>query len=221
VGAKIVSQEVIIIGIAGPSGSGKSLMASTIVSEIGSDQVVVISEDSYYKDLGDMPQDARKSVNFDHPDAFDHALLCENLKQLQQGEGVEIPQYDHSTHSRLKTTKHIGKHTIIVLEGILLFADPTLRELMDIRIYIDTPLDICLVRRLERDVTVRGRSVESVLRQYQATVRPMYLQFIEPSKRYADIMVPRGGKNRIATDMIKAKMNELLGYANNGSSRIE
>ena len=221
VGAKTVSQDVIIIGIAGPSGSGKSLMASTIVSELGSEQVIVISEDSYYKDLGDMTLDARKSVNFDHPDAFDHALLCEHLLGLREGRSVDIPQYDHSTHSRLSQTKTVGGHSIIVLEGILLFVDSKLRDLMDTRIYIDTPLDICLVRRLERDVTIRGRSVESVLRQYQSTVRPMYLQFIEPSKRYADIMVPRGGKNRIATDMIKAKMNELLGHMHHGSSKAE
>lgn len=216
-----MSQEVILIGIAGPSGSGKSIMASTIVSELGSDQVVVISEDCYYKDLSDVPADARHTVNFDHPDAFDHALLCEHLAVLQQGLSVDIPQYDHSTHSRSSETKTIGKHAIIVLEGILLFSDAKLREMMDIRIYIDTPLDICLVRRLERDVSERGRTVESVLRQYQSTVRPMYLQFIEPSKRYADIIVPRGGKNRIATDMIKAKMNELLGHYASSSSLTE
>jgi len=209
-----MSQEVIIIGIAGPSGSGKSLMASTIVNELGSDQVVVISEDCYYKDLGDMPMDARQAVNFDHPDAFDHAMLCEHLTLLREGKTVDIPQYDHSTHSRSSKTKFIGKHTIIVLEGILLLVDPTVRDLMDIRIYIDTPLDICLARRLERDVSIRGRTVESVLRQYKSTVRPMYLQFIEPSKRHADVIVPRGGKNRIATDIIKAKMNELLILSN-------
>lgn len=205
-----MSKQAIIIGIAGPSASGKSLLANTIVTELGSDQVVVISEDSYYKDSSHLPMAEREKTNYDHPDSFDHALLCEHLRRLQQGQTVEIPIYSHSQHIRLPETRVIGKHTIIVIEGILLFSDKALRELMDIRIFMSAPLDVCLSRRLKRDVVERQRSFESVLYQYETTVRPMYLQFIEPSSRYADLIVPRGGENRIAIDMIQAKMRELL-----------
>jgi uridine kinase len=200
----------IIIGISGASASGKSLLANTIVNELGSDQVVIISEDSYYKDHSDIPFEERAKVNYDHPESFDHGLLFQHLNELQQGNSVEIPIYNHSQHIREKQTRPIGKHTIIVLEGILLFVEPKLRELMDIRIYMETSLDICLIRRLKRDIKERGRSLDSVLKQYEDTVRPMYMQFIDPSKRYADLIVPRGGGNRIAIDMIKAKMRELL-----------
>ncbi|MBP9722385.1 MAG: uridine kinase [Gammaproteobacteria bacterium] len=205
-----MKNDVVIIGIAGPSGSGKSLLASTIVNELGSSKVVVISEDSYYKDLGDMPLKVRSELNYDHPDSLDHDLLIKHLEILQSGREVAIPQYDHSAHARLPDTRLIQNHTIIVLEGILLFVDPALRKLMDMRIFVDTPLDICFIRRLERDIIERQRSVHSIIKQYSETVRPMYQQFIEPSKRHADIIVPRGGKNRIAIDIIKAKLNELL-----------
>jgi len=205
-----MSSQCVIIGVAGASGSGKSLLASTIVSELGSSQVAVISEDAYYKDLGDMPLNQREERNYDHPESMDHAMMAEHLVALKAGQSVEVPTYDYSTHSRTSQTRVVGNHTIIVLEGILLFTDEKLRDLMDIRIFVDTPMDICLIRRLTRDLVERGRTVESILTQYQNTVRPMYLQFIEPSKRYADIIVPRGGKNRIAIDIIKAKMNQLL-----------
>lgn len=200
----------IIIGIAGASASGKSLLANTIVKELGSNQVAVISEDSYYRDNSALPVAARSQINYDHPDAFDHSLLIEHLRQLQSGKGVEIPIYNHTLHIREKQTRYVGPHSIIVLEGILLFAELLLRDCMNIRIYMDTPLDICLIRRIRRDVIERGREMDSVLVQYQETVRPMYSQFIEPSKHYADIIVPRGGENRIAIDMIKAKIRELL-----------
>jgi len=203
-------KKVIIIGIAGASASGKSLLANTIVNELGSDQVVVISEDSYYKDHSDIPFDERTKINYDHPNSIDHELLHEHLQILQQGNSVNIPIYNHSKHLREKETRRIGEHVIIVLEGILLFVDPKLREMMDIRIFMETALDICLMRRLKRDIKERGRTLESVLSQYEETVRPMYLQFIEPTKRYADLIVPRGGGNRIAIDMIQAKMRELL-----------
>lgn len=201
----------IIIGISGASASGKSLLANTIVNELGSDQVAIISEDAYYKDHSNIPFEERAKVNYDHPDAFDHELLYHHLMQLQEGKSIEIPIYNHSMHTREKETRCVGKHTIIVLEGILLFVEKNLRELMDIRIFMETSLDICLMRRLKRDIKERGRSLDSVLKQYEETVRPMYLQFIDPSKRYADLIVPRGGGNRIAIDMIKAKMRELLG----------
>lgn len=205
-----MSEQCVIIGIAGASGSGKSLLAKTIVNELGSDQVTVISEDSYYKDLGDMPLNQKAARNFDHPEAFDHSLFAQHLEALKQGKHADIPVYDYATHSRTQDTRKIGNHRLIVLEGILLFVDEKLRNQMDIRIYVDTPADICLIRRLTRDIAERGRTLECVLTQYQETVRPMYLQFIEPSKRYADVIVPRGGKNRIAIDMIKAKMAQFI-----------
>jgi uridine kinase len=206
----------IVIGIAGASGSGKSLLAKTIVDEIGSDRVVVISEDSYYKDLTHLSIEERARVNFDHPDAFDHALLTAQLKALREGQNIHVPIYDFVNHTRTKNTTLItSDKTIVVLEGILLFVDSALRKLMNIRIYVDTALDIAFIRRLQRDVLERGRSMESVIQQYQTTVRPMFVKYVEPSKRHADIIVPHGGKNRIAIEMIQAKMKELLSF--NGS----
>ncbi|HLB43447.1 MAG TPA: uridine kinase [Gammaproteobacteria bacterium] len=200
----------IIIGISGASASGKSLLANTIVTELGLDQVVVVSEDSYYKDHVDLPFEERAKINYDHPDSIDHELLYQHLLLLQQGKSIDVPIYNHAVHAREKTSRKIGPHAIIVLEGILLFVEQSLRELMDIRIFMETALDICLIRRLKRDIKERHRTLDSVLKQYEDTVRPMYLQFIDPSKRYADLIVPRGGSNRIAIDMIKAKIRELL-----------
>lgn len=208
-----MKKKAIIIGISGASASGKSLLANTIVNELGSDQVVVISEDAYYKDHSNIPFEERAKINYDHPNALDHSLLFQHLQQLQDlapEQTVEVPIYNHSMHIREQQTRKIGQHRIIVLEGILLFVEQKLRELMDIRIFMETALDICLIRRMKRDISERNRSLDSVIKQYEETVRPMYLQFIEPSKRYADIIVPRGGGNRIAIDMIKAKMRELL-----------
>ena len=204
----------IIIGIAGASGSGKSLLSNTIINELGSSRVIVISEDSYYKDGSSLTMEEREKVNYDHPDSLDHDLIIKHLKKLQAGESIEVPTYDFAKHLRTKETRTIGNHTIVVIEGILLFVDSRLREQMDIRIFMDTPPDICLIRRIIRDIKERGRTLDSVLTQYKETVRPMYLQFIEPSKRYADIIVPKGGANRIAIDVIKAKMRELLGNNN-------
>jgi uridine kinase len=201
---------VMIIGIAGPSASGKSLLAHTIVDELGSDQVAIISEDSYYKDLKHLPVEERAKVNFDHPNSLEHELLSKHLRQLREGLSIDVPTYDFTKHSRKEATRRITKRQIIILEGILLFVDKTLREMMDIRIFMDTSLDVCLLRRIKRDLIERQRSIESILTQYHNTVRPMCLQFIEPSKRYADVIVPRGGANRIAIDMIKAKLRELL-----------
>jgi len=201
----------IVIGISGASGSGKSLLANNIVNELGTDQVAVISEDSYYKDQSHLSFEARTSINYDHPNSIDHQLLTEHLNQLQRWESVDIPLYDHSQHIRKSQTKRVGQHRIIVLEGILLFVDPELRDKMNIKIYMDTSPDICLIRRLRRDIVERARTFDSVIEQYETTVRPMYLRFIEPSRLHADIIVPRGGENRIAIEMLKAKMRELLG----------
>lgn len=205
-----MTNKTIIIGIAGPSASGKSLLARTLIEELSSNQVAIIPEDSYYKDRIDISFEERADINYDHPEAFEHSLMVEHLQQLRQGISVEVPQYDYSQHLRSKETRMVAPCRIIVLEGILLFVEPRLTELMDIKIYMDTPLDICLIRRMNRDIHERKRSLDSVLSQYTHTVRPMFLQFIEPSKRNADVIIPRGGENRIALDMIKAKMNELL-----------
>ncbi len=206
-----MSKRGILIGISGASGSGKTLVAQTLFDLLGSEKVVILQEDSYYKDLSHLPFEERAKYNFDHPDAFDHDLLIEHLKLLLQGESIEHPIYDFTTHSRKKETRRVGPHEIIILEGILLLAIPELREMMDIKIFIDTAPDICFIRRLKRDLEERGRTVDSVINQYQKTVRPMYLQFVEPSKRYADIIIPHGGKNVIAIDIIKSKIEKLLG----------
>ncbi|NCX94438.1 MAG: uridine kinase [Gammaproteobacteria bacterium] len=204
-------KKVMVIGVAGASGSGKSLLSKTIVQELGSNRVTVVSEDSFYKDLSALTKAERDEFNFDHPDAFDHDLLITRLKELQEGKSVKMPVYDYVTHMRTAETVHLSDETsMIVLEGILILSEPRLRDLMDIRIFVDTPLDTCFIRRLKRDVVERGRTMESVIKQYEKTVRPMFIQFIEPCKRYADLIVPHGGKNRIAVQMIKAQMRNML-----------
>ena len=200
----------ILIGIAGGSGSGKTLVARTIVRDLGSTRVAIVDQDSYYRDLDDIPIADRDLRNFDHPDAFDNDLLKQHIRQLLAGESIEQPIYDYMRHARLKETKTVGDHVVIVLEGILIFVDEELREMMDIKLFIDADPDIRLVRRIERDVRERGRAIETILRQYQATVRPMHLQFVEPSKRYADLIVPEGGHNRVAIDLMKVKIKDLL-----------
>ncbi|WP_144207135.1 uridine kinase [Shewanella donghaensis] len=208
------SQQCVIIGIAGASASGKSLIAQTIFAELkrdlGTDQIGVINEDAYYRDQSHLSMDERVKTNYDHPKALDHQLLAEHLKQLKRGESVNIPCYSYKEHTRVDKTLDMQPKKVIILEGILLLTDPKLRELMDASVFMDTPLDICFLRRLTRDVAERGRTMESVISQYKATVRPMFLQFIEPSKQHADIIVPRGGKNRIATDILKARIQHLL-----------
>ncbi len=200
----------ILIGIAGGSGSGKTLVARTIVRELGSSRVAILDQDSYYRDLDDIPVADRDLRNFDHPDAFDGSLLCAHVKALLDGTPVEQPIYDYTRHARLKQTNPVGDHAVIVLEGILIFVDEALREMMDIKVFIDTDADVRLMRRIDRDIKERGRSIESILRQYRTTVRPMHLQFVEPSKRWADIIIPEGGHNRVAIDLIKTKIRDLL-----------
>ncbi len=205
-----MERRAIIIGIAGASGSGKTLVAQNILRSHPSEHIVIIEEDSYYKDLSDIPLDLRHKRNFDHPDAFDHALLKRHLEAMLAGEEVDVPIYDYSIHARSSEYRHLTSRHIIIVEGILLLNDPSVRDMMDIKIFVDTPADICLLRRVRRDITERGRSIDSVLEQYEATVRPMFLQFIEPSKRYADIILPMGGKNMVAIDLITTKINQLL-----------
>jgi uridine kinase len=209
-----MQSDCVIIGIAGASASGKSLIARTIynelMSELDEDQIGVITEDCYYKDQSHLPMSERVKTNYDHPNAFDHALLAEHLKSLTLGQAVEIPTYSYSEHTRTAQTTYFTPKRIIIIEGILLLNDSSLRKLLDVSIFMDTPLDICLIRRLVRDVEERNRTMESVLEQYQKTVRPMFLQFIEPSKQYADIIIPRGGRNRIAIEMLKSRIRHLL-----------
>ena len=200
----------ILIGIAGASGSGKTFVANSIIKNLGSDKVVIIQEDSYYKDLSDVPFEERAERNFDHPDAFDHDLLVKDLLQLLNGEAVSHPVYDYKLHIRSKEKKTAGPGVLIILEGILILNNARLRELMDYRVFIDTALDICFIRRLKRDVEERGRTVDSVIRQYTETVRPMYLEFVEPSKQYADILIPGDGRNSEAVDILIIKINALL-----------
>jgi uridine kinase len=200
----------ILIGIAGGSGSGKTLVARNIVRDLGSDRVVIIDQDSYYRDLEDIPFRVRESRNFDHPDAFDSELLRQHIHDLLAGRPVAQPIYDYSEHRRLAETRDIGEHLIIVLEGILIFTDPELRELMDIKLFIDADADVRFIRRLRRDLVERGRSVDSIIRQYEESVRPMHMQFVEPSKRWADVIIPEGGHNKVAIDLVKTKVRALL-----------
>ncbi|MHC4439729.1 MAG: uridine kinase [Planctomycetota bacterium] len=200
----------ILIGIAGASGSGKTVIANSIIESLGPDKAVIIQEDSYYNDLSDVPFEQRVSKNFDHPDAFDHDLLAEHLQRLLNGETVSHPIYDYKLHTRSKETRTVGPADLIILEGILIFNNAQLRELMDYRVFIDTPPDICFIRRLKRDIEERGRTADSVIRQYTETVRPMYLEFIEPSKQYADILISGEGENCDSVDILMTKIKALL-----------
>jgi len=203
-----------IIAIAGASASGKSLFSQTIynelVAELESGAIAVIEEDAYYKDQSHLPFEHRTQTNYDHPDAFEHDLLRQHLEQLRLGQSVEVPTYDYTQHTRSNKTRTVNPAKILIVEGILLLSDPALSEVFDIKVFIDTPLDICLLRRMQRDIEQRGRSIASVVDQYQATVRPMFYQFIEPSKHNADLVVTRGGMNRVAIDIIKSKIKYLL-----------
>jgi len=200
----------ILIGIAGSSGSGKTVITNRILESLSSDKTVIIQEDSYYKDLSDVPYEQRSSRNFDHPDSFDHDLLAEHLLQLLNGNTVLHPVYDYKLHTRSKDTKTAGPADLIILEGILIFSRAQLRELMDYRVFIDSPPDICFIRRLKRDIEERGRTVDSVIQQYTETVRPMYHEFIEPSKQYADIIISGEGDNSESVDNLINKINAML-----------
>lgn len=200
----------LVIGIAGGSGSGKTTIASLIVERIGADHIALIAHDAYYKDLSALEPEERARVNFDHPDSLDTELFIEHLKLLKQGIAVDIPVYDFKTHTRAPYTVHVEPKPVILVEGILIFAEPALRALLDIKIYVDTDADIRFIRRLQRDIAERGRSSESVIQQYLTTVRPMHMEFVEPSKRYADVIVPEGGLNTVAMDMIVSRLEALI-----------
>ncbi|MCL7451977.1 MAG: uridine kinase [Anaerolineae bacterium] len=202
--------EPVVIGVAGGTGSGKTTVAHEVLKRAGTAKISLIQHDAYYKDLGDLAPAQRAMQNFDHPDALDNRLLIAHLQELKAGKAVEVPVYDFTTHTRTTKTRRIEPHRVVLLEGILIFADVALRRLMDVKIFVDTDPDIRFIRRLERDLAERGRTMESVIRQYLATVRPMHQEFVEPSKRYADVIIPEGGFNEVAMDMVAARIQALL-----------
>lgn len=200
----------LIIGICGGTGSGKTTVARSILEAVSTRDVVFIQQDSYYRNLKDLPLDYRQLANFDHPDALDNDLLVNHIRKLKAGEAVDLPIYDFRTHTRMVETTAIEPQPIVIVEGILIFADPRLLEQLDIKVFVDTPDDIRFIRRLHRDLAERGRTVESVIEQYLATVRPMHMQFVEPSKRHADVIIPEGGHNLVSIDLISGKIRERL-----------
>lgn len=200
----------IIIGVAGGTGSGKTTVALKILERVGFDRVAYLPHDAYYRDASHLPPAERAQLNFDHPDSLDNSLMAEHLRRLRAGQAVEIPVYDFKTHSRLKETRRVEPQPVILVEGILIFADKQLRDLMDMKIFVDTDADLRLIRRFQRDIQERGRSIESVINQYLNTVRPMHLEFVEPSKRYADVIIPEGGHNEVAIEMVAARLKSLV-----------
>lgn len=207
----------VIIAIAGPSGSGKSLFAHTVVEEVAGLRPglspLLIKEDAYYRDQSTIPLAERANVNYDHPDALEQDLLQQHLNALRRGEAVNVPRYDYAVHTRRAEVDRVEAAPVIIVEGILLLSHPGLREAFDIRFFMDTPLDICLLRRIARDQLERGRSLESISTQYQRTVRPMYQEFIAPSARYADMLITGGGRNRVALDLVRDSVLRLLDAA--------
>jgi uridine kinase len=200
----------LVIGIAGGSGSGKTTVAQTILQRVGQERIAFLQHDSYYKDLRGLPTAQRNEFNFDHPNSLETELLIEHISALREGKPVEVPIYDFSTDSRTTQTFTIEPRNVILVEGILIFTEAALRSLFDIKIFVDTDADLRFIRRLERDIHERGRSTESVVKQYIHTVRPMHLEFVEPSKRYADIIIPEGGHNTAALDMVVARVEALF-----------
>jgi len=200
----------LIIGICGGTGSGKTTVANRILESVSASEVVFLQQDSYYRNITDLPLDYRNIANFDHPDALDNDLLVNHVRRLKAAEAVDLPLYDFKTHMRMNETQHVEPKPIVIVEGILIYADPRLLEQMDIKVFVDTPDDSRFIRRLRRDLDERGRTVESVIEQYGATVRPMHMQFVEPSKRHADVIIPEGGHNLVSIDLLSGKIRERL-----------
>jgi uridine kinase len=200
----------LVIGIAGGSGSGKTTVAQTILQRVGADRIAFLQHDSYYKDLTGLPPAQRNEFNFDHPNSLETELLIKHIGTLRSGKAVEVPIYDFSTDSRTAQSFTVQPHNVILVEGILIFTEAALRKLFDIKIFVDTDADLRFIRRLERDIHERGRTTDSVVKQYLHTVRPMHLEFVEPSKRYADIIIPEGGHNAAALDMVVARVEALF-----------
>jgi uridine kinase len=202
-----------IIGVAGGSGSGKTTVVDTIVDELGVKQVSCIQHDSYYYDRSRVPPDERVHINYDHPDALETSLLVQHLERLKAGQPAEVPSYDFASHSRSSETRTAYPRPVVILEGILILADPDLRRLMDIKVFVDTDADLRILRRIDRDLTERGRSLDSIVEQYLDSVRPMHLEFVEPSKRYAHVIIPEGGHNRVAVDMLITTIRSIVGQS--------
>ncbi|HJA47101.1 MAG TPA: uridine kinase [Candidatus Limosilactobacillus excrementigallinarum] len=200
----------IIIGVTGGSGSGKTTVAHAIFDQLHGNSIQIITQDTYYNDQSEMSMAERKAVNYDHPLAFDTALLVQQLDQLRHNQAIEMPVYDYEQYTRSSETVHVEPQDVIILEGILILDDERLRDLMDIKVFVDTDSDLRIIRRIKRDMQERGRSLDSVINQYLATVKPMYHQFIEPTKRYADIIVPEGGQNQVAIDLLATKVRDIL-----------
>ena len=200
----------LVIGIAGGSGSGKTTVAQEILQRVGPDRIAFLQHDSYYKDLSGLPPTQKAEVNFDHPNSLETELLINHIASLRDGAAIEVPIYDFSTHSRTGQTFTVQPRRVILVEGILIFTESALRNMFDVKIFVDTDSDLRFIRRLERDIAERGRTTESVIKQYQATVRPMHMEFVEPSKRYADVIIPEGGHNTAALDMVVARIEALL-----------
>ncbi|MDP2965013.1 MAG: uridine kinase [Pelolinea sp.] len=198
------------IGVAGGTGSGKTTVANVILERVGKQRIAYLPHDAYYRELGNLPPDQKAAMNFDHPDSLETELMIKHIEQLKLGNPIEIPIYDFSTHSRTDRTIRVEPQPVIIVEGILLFADKNLRDLLDVKIFVDTDPDIRFIRRLQRDITERGRTTENVIQQYLTTVRPMHLEFVEPSKRYANVIIPEGGLNEVAMEMVIARIESLL-----------
>jgi uridine kinase len=200
----------LVIAIAGGSGSGKTTVANAILKQVGADRIAYLPHDAYYRDLSSLPPTQRVQVNFDHPNSLESGLMIQHIKQLKNWQPVEMPIYDFTRHTRTEQTVRVDPHQVIVVEGILIFAERELRELFDVKIFVDTDADIRFIRRLQRDLSERGRTTETVVSQYLNTVRPMHLEFVESSKRYADVIIPEGGMNTVALDMVIARIEALL-----------
>jgi uridine kinase len=201
---------ILVIGVAGGTASGKTTVVQAILDRVGRERIAHIQHDSYYKDLSHLPLEQRRQFNFDHPNALDTELLIQHVQELRQGHSVEVPTYDFATYCRLPQTRTVHPRPVVILDGILILSEAALRELIDVKIYVDTDADLRLIRRMERDVTERGRTVESVIQQYLSTVRPMHLEFVEPSKRYADVIIPLGGHNVAALELVTARILSML-----------
>ncbi|MEJ5223010.1 MAG: uridine kinase [Anaerolineales bacterium] len=200
----------LVIGIAGGSGSGKTTVAQEILQRVGADRIAYLPHDAYYRDLSGLPPAQRAEINFDHPNSLETELMIAHIQQLKQYQPIQLPVYDFAHHTRTTDFIPIAPRPVIVVEGILIFAEPDLRQLFDVKIFVDTDSDLRFIRRLERDIEERGRTTESVIKQYLKTVRPMHLEFVEPSKRYADVIILEGGRNTVALDMVVARIEALL-----------
>ena len=200
----------IVIGIAGGSGSGKTTVAHVVLEQVGEQKIAFLAHDAYYKDLRELPYSQRAKINFDHPNSLDTDLIIQHVKSLKNWQPIQLPIYDFKTHTRTDQSVPVEPQAVIIVEGILIFAEPELRKLFDVKIFVDTDPDIRFIRRLERDISERGRTTQTVIKQYLDTVRPMHLKFVEASKRYADVIIPEGGYNTVALDMVVARIESLL-----------